>query len=117
LRIRHWYHNGYPYLSHAAEAADAVSKPEDLFVCNERTSSVFLYYLDRKGWAWSIKEAGAQKSEELLAQKISEGAKFYISEKAMLTEVGLESFRDHLYSSYELVYDRDDLLVFRLKGS
>jgi 4-amino-4-deoxy-L-arabinose transferase-like glycosyltransferase len=117
LRIRHWYHNGYPYLNHAGEAAAAVSKPADLFVCNERTSSVFLYYLDRKGWAWSVKEAGVQKSEELLGQKISEGAKFYATGKAMLDEPGLESFRSHLYSNAELVYDRDDLMVFKLKGS
>ncbi len=117
LRIGHWYRNGYPYLSHAAQAALATSEPSDLFICNERTSSVFLYYLDRKGWAWSVKEAGVDQSIRLLQQRIAQGAKFYASEKSMLAEESLAAFEKYLSAHYKLVYDKDSLLIFRLTES
>ena len=116
FRIGHWYRNGYPYLSRAGEAAAAVSAPADLFICNERTSSVFLYYLDRKGWAWSVKEAGSAQSVELLRSHIKKGGKFYATEKAMLADAASAPFRAYLDAHARLVYDRNDLLIYGLTG-
>jgi len=116
LRIRHWYKVEYPYLWNAREAAASVSRPEDLFVCNERTSSAFLFYLDRKGWAWEVGETGVKQSEAYVEGRIKEGAKFLATPESRLSEPGFEPFLEYLNAHYTRVYRKDDLLIYRLKG-
>ncbi|MBI4375805.1 MAG: glycosyltransferase family 39 protein [Elusimicrobia bacterium] len=113
LRIRHWYRNNFPFLAHAGAAADAVSRPTDLFVCNDRTASTYLYYLDRKGWGWDLREAG----EASLAQVDSlsrRRARFYMTRKDELFLSRDNPYARHFYGRYPVVYDRDDILIFQL---
>jgi hypothetical protein len=115
LRVGHWYRNGFPYLTGARAAAEAVSRPEDLFVCNERSSSAFLFYLDRKGWAWEATETSAANGRVLLDKKIAEGAKFYATAASRLALPEVKEWSDYLRSRYPVAYAADDMLVFRLR--
>ncbi|MBI3553791.1 MAG: glycosyltransferase family 39 protein [Elusimicrobia bacterium] len=117
LRIGHWYRVDYPYLWGADKAAASVSLPQDLFVCNQRTSSACLFSLDRKGWSWEVTEVGARASAELLERRVNEGAKFYATSKSRLDEPEAKTWKAYLEARHKAVYDRDDLLIFRLTGS
>ncbi len=116
-RVGHWYRNGLPYLAGAQAAAAAASQPEDLFVCNERTSSAFLFYLDRKGWAWDATETTFEASRALLDEKIKDGAKYYASSSERLALPNLKAWSDYLRSRFKPVYAKDDLVIFKLTGS
>jgi hypothetical protein len=117
LRIGHWYRDGYPYLEGAAEAAAAVSTREDLFMCNERTSSAFLFYLDRRGWAWEADEMSFDDGLKFMNDKIAQGARFYATSATRLGMPGLERWAGLVRSRFDQVYAKGDLLIFRLKGS
>ncbi len=114
LRIRKWYRVGYPYLAHARKAADAVSGPGDLFLCNERGSSVFLFYARRRGWSWDVSEAGEKRIGEV-EDKIRAGAKFYLTNKTEYFKDRGSFFARWFYSRFPVVYDQDDLLIFKLR--
>ncbi len=114
LRIRHWYHQSYPFLRGAARAADAVSGRDDLFLANERAASVFLFYLDRRGWAWDLAEAGEARLPEV-EEKIAQGARFFATQKAgpFKDEDGV--YARWFYSRFPVVYDEGGLLIFKLR--
>ena len=116
LRISHWYRLSHPFLKYARKAADAVSRPDDLFVCNERASSVFLYYMHRRGWSWDLAEGGEEKFA-MLPKRIDQGAKFYVTEKTPGFERREGLYAKFLYAHYPVVYDADDILIFRLRSS
>lgn len=113
LRINHWYKNSFPFLAQAGQAAAAVSSPSDLFVCNSFGPSVYLYYLKRRGWAWSVSMAGEARIGEV-EDKIRAGAKFYMTGKDPQF-LDTESFyHRYFFSRYPVVYDRDGILIFRV---
>lgn len=113
LRIGHWYKVNYPFLKHARKAADAVSGPDDLFLCNERGSSVFLYYAHRRGWSWDMAEAGEKRLGEI-EDKIALGAKFYLTDNKLYLQDKTSPYARFL-AQYPLIYDKDGLLIFRLR--
>lgn len=116
LRIKHWYRLNFPFLEHAAAAADAVSGPQDLFLCNQRAPSVYLYHLRRKGWSWDLQESG-EDSLGLVEDRIRQGARFYMTQKSGLFESQEHPFARHFYSRYPVAYDKGDILIFRLAPS
>ena len=81
LRVGHWYRQGYEYLGHAREAADALGRPSDLFLTNGVAFSVLLYYLDRRGWAADFQTFDAAAAAALIDLRAREGARFLASEK------------------------------------
>lgn len=116
LRIKHWYGLNFQFLEHAAAAADAVSGPQDLFLCNQRAPSVYLYHLRRKGWSWDLRESG-ESSLGLVEERIRQGARFYMTQKSGLFENQASPFARHFYSRYPVAYDKHDILIFRLAGA
>ncbi|MBI5884187.1 MAG: glycosyltransferase family 39 protein [Elusimicrobia bacterium] len=113
LRIPHWYKLTHPQLVDAREAADAVSRPEDLFLCNERGSSVFLFFLDRKGWSWDLAEAGQDRIGQV-EEKVLQGARFYATAKSPLFLDPEGFYAKWFRSRYPVVYDDRGLLIFKL---
>lgn len=115
FRIRHWYGTDYAFLLKAAEAADAVSAKEDLFACNNRATSLYLYFLDRKGWSWDLEEAGVERLDEVDSYARA-GAKFFMTRKSGAF-ADPESLYFKRFKRYPLVYDQDGILIYKLTGS
>jgi len=113
-RIRHWYRINHPFLTRAAAVADRVSAPDDLFLCNERAASVFLFYLRRRGWrlAFPDDEPGAREQLEI---RIRQGAKFFATEKAGAFRDPATDIARRFYARFPVVWDADGLLIFRLQ--
>lgn len=109
-RIHRWYGQNFPFLARAAEAADAVSAPYDLFVCNQRASSVYLYYLRRRGWSWNLNEPGPGVAGIL--EKAQLGARFFATAAEDLTP----EERSWIESRFARVYDQDGLQIYRIDG-
>lgn len=114
LRIKHWYKVGYPFLAHAREAADRVSRPDDLFLCNERGSSVYLYYLKRRGWSWELSEAGEKRIGEVEG-KIAAGAKYYMTDKKLYFQDRQSFYAKWFFSRFPVIYDDNGIMIFRLR--
>lgn len=115
-RVKHWYsQKDYAFLANAAKAASAVSSPEDLFVTNQRAASVYLYYLRRRGWSWDIAEAGAN-GIPWLEEKIAQGARFYMTRKSGVFADNSHETAAWIRKNFELVFDQDDILIFKLRG-
>lgn len=113
LRIKHWYNISYPFLAQAGTAADSVGARGDLFICNQRAASTFLFFLDRKGWSWDLAEAG-EKSLADIDEKIKDGAKFFMTEKVDAFKDKESVFARYFYSRYPVVYDKGGMLIFKL---
>jgi hypothetical protein len=116
LRIGHWYRVNYPFLpARAQAAADKVSSPQDLFLCNERAPSSFLFYLHRKGWSCVLAESGGLY-EEIIAQRMAEGASFFATAKAGDFARPDTAYARYFSAHHSLVYDDGELMIFRLKA-
>ncbi|MBI4676205.1 MAG: glycosyltransferase family 39 protein [Elusimicrobia bacterium] len=113
LRIKHWYDLTHPQLVSAREAAERVSRPDDLFLCNERGSSVFLFFLGRKGWSWDLAEAGESRIGQV-EEKTRLGARFYATAKSPLFQDPEGFYAKWFFSRFPVVYDDRGLLIFRL---
>jgi 4-amino-4-deoxy-L-arabinose transferase-like glycosyltransferase len=113
FRIPHWYTLTHPQLVFAQEAADSVSGPADLFLCNERGSSVFLFFLKRKGWSWDLSEAGAERISQV-EEKVRQGARFYATSKHPLFSDPEGFYAKWFRGRYPVVYDDKGLLIFKL---
>ena len=111
FRIKHWYNQNFPFLAGAARAADAVSGPYDLFVTNQRASSVYLYYMHRRGWSWNLGETG-QAGLDWIPEKAKQGARFYMTAAADLTP----EMRAWIEARYPRVYDADGISIYRIDG-
>ena len=81
LRVGRWYRQGFEYLSRAHEAADAVSRPDDLFLTNGVAFSVLLYYLDRRGWGEDLQALDEAGASAVIAARSRGGARFLATEK------------------------------------
>lgn len=113
LRINHWYRLSRPEIMAAAPAAAAVSRPDDLFLCNERASSLLLFYIDRKGWSWDLAELG-EPGLERVQEVVRAGARFFMTYKD-----GIFLDRSHpvagwFFARYPVAYEDDRFLIFRL---
>ena len=111
FRIKHWYNQNFQFLATAGAAAQAVSSPDDLFVCNQRAPSVYLYYLRRHGWGWDFKNSDSTtfaRVEELAAQ----GAKFLMTAAADLP--GAQGA--WLDARHARVYSDGVIDIYRLDG-
>ncbi len=112
FRIKHWYKVNFQFLKDAQKAADAVSAPDDLFLCNERGSSVYLYYMHRRGWSWDMAEAGEKRLGEIDG-KIAAGAKYYFTDNKPYLQDKTSPYARYL-AKFPLIYDKDGILIFRL---
>lgn len=109
-RIKHWYGQNFAFLAGAGALADSVSGPDDLFVCTQRANSVYLYYLDRRGWSWDFIDESAAMREEL-AKRIALGAKFLAAAKPDLTA----DQRAWIESRYPKVAGDDSFSIYKLR--
>ncbi|MBI5629849.1 MAG: glycosyltransferase family 39 protein [Elusimicrobia bacterium] len=114
LRIKHWYRVGSPFLLNAGKTAREVSSPQDLFLCNERASSVYLYYLDRRGWSWDLRETGESEIGRV-EDKIRKGAKFFATAKDGVFADRDGFYARWFYARFPVVHDGEGLLVFKLR--
>ncbi len=113
FRIGHWYRINFPYLLALKPVTDRISAPGDLFFCNERASSVPLFYLGRRGWAWDLEELGEgslYKVEELIPR----GAKFLFTEKKGPFLDRKSPIASFFYRRYPVVHEDAQTLIFRL---
>lgn len=112
LRIGHWYRQGAEVLAEAGQAAAAVSRPEDLFVTDSAGNSVFLYYLDRRGWSQSF--TGSASDIEWLDDKVRRGARFFVCEKRAACAEPDGPMWKRLRAQGPPLWDRGGLVVFHL---
>lgn len=113
LRISHWYRQGFGYLSGAAEAAAAVSSPEDLFFANCVAASVPLYYLNRRGWAGEL-HMQASSADKIVDEHIAKGARFIASEKSGLFAEPDGALWKRFRAGGAPVWDDGKLVIFPL---
>jgi hypothetical protein len=112
LRIGHWYRQGAEVLAEAGQAADAVSRSEELFVTDSAGNSVFLYYLDRRGWSQSFTDPA--RDIEWLDDKVSRGARFFACEKKAACAAPDGFMWKRLRAHGPPLWDRGALVIFRL---
>jgi hypothetical protein len=113
FRIGHWYKQGFEYLGRAGEAANAVSRPGDLFFTNSVGPSVLLYYLDRRGWSEDLPLRTEADAEALIAEHTREGARFLASEKKGLFAEDGAMWR-LMSARSKPVWDDGSLVIFPL---
>lgn len=111
LRIKHWYRQGVEVLAEAGAAADAVSPKDALFVADCRAPSVFLYYLDRVGWA--TEGASGPEKREWLADKARRGARYFVCENPGPCAPGSPA-RAEREKKGPALWDRGGLAIFPL---
>lgn len=112
LRIGHWYRQGAEVLAEAGQAADAVSRSDELFVTDSAGNSVFLYFLDRRGWSQSFTDPA--RDFEWLDDKVSRGARFFACEKKAACAAPDGFMWKRLRAHGAPLWDRGGLLIFRL---
>ena len=116
-RIQRWYRPTYAFLvqdGRAARAADLVSSRDDLFVCNERAPSVFLFHLRRRGW-WVDFQVDLPKAWPRLDELLAQGARFFVTEKSGLFQTRDGEVSRTFYARYPVVYDEGGLLIFKMR--
>ena len=113
LRVGHWYRQGLEFLGRAGEAANAVSRPGDLFFTNNTAPSVLLYYLDRRGWSEDF-SVYPDDLHILIERRARDGARFIASEKkGFFAEPGGEMWKFFRARSVPL-WDDGSLVIFPL---
>lgn len=110
FRIKHWYIQNFPFLARAQAAADSVSKPDDLFLCNQRATSVYLYEMRRRGWSFGFADAGAEWTRQA-QEAIAGGARFF----ATAAENYTPEQRAWFDARYPKVYDDGAFLIYKLE--
>lgn len=113
LRIKHWYRQGVEVLAEAGAAADAVIPKDGLVVADCRAPSVFLYYLDRRGWATS--NAASPYNAEWYADKVARGARWFVCEAATDCAPGAPVRADFERRTGKPLWDRGGLVIFPIK--
>lgn len=110
FRIKHWYGQNFKFLAKAEAAASSVSGRDDLFVCNQRAASVYLFEMKRRGWSFDFNEAGDATAGNLQALR-EQGAKFVATAAENLSL----AHRGWLDAHYERVYDDGAFLIYRIR--
>ncbi|MBI4424634.1 MAG: glycosyltransferase family 39 protein [Elusimicrobia bacterium] len=116
LRIPHWYRLNFPYLLSLKPVVDRVSRPEDLFVCNERASSLILYFIDRRGWSWDLAE-NAPSAPGRVEALAAEGARFFLTPRAGAFASASDPLAAELLDRYPVVHQDADVLILDLRGA
>lgn len=114
LRIHHWYRWSFPYLLNLKPAVERVSGPDDLFLCNERASSLVLYFIDRKGWSWSLGERGLEGLPQV-DEAIARGAKYFLTGKEGVFRDPENPIAAAFLRRFPVVHDDANVLIFRLE--
>lgn len=114
LRVKHWYRLSHSFLLGLAPAVARLSGPGDLFLCNERASSLYLFYIRRRGWSWDLEEAGTARLGEVDAV-IRRGARFFLTRKSRAFLDPGSPIARHFYARFPVVYDDGKALIFRLE--
>lgn len=112
IRIKHWYNQSFPALDKAAAAAALISAPSDLFLSNERASSVFLFALHRRGWWVDLAQPQAWTE---LDDYMLRGAKFFAVEKSGMFQDRDGAVSRRFYARFPVAYDDGKLIIFRLR--
>lgn len=115
VRIGHWYRLHEPDIMTMAGPVARISKPDDLFICNERASSVFLYYIRRRGWSEGIHELKSPL-EEWLEKRMAKGGKFYMTRRAGVFSDPAHPLARHFFDRFPVIYQDDKFLIFQLKA-
>ena len=110
FRIKHWYNQNFPFLARAQAAADSVSKPDDLFLCNQRATSVYLYEMRRRGWSFGFADSGTAWLPPV-EKAIKDGARFF----ATAAENYTPEYRAWFDARYPKVYDDGAFLIYKLE--
>jgi hypothetical protein len=114
LRIPHWYRWSFPYLLNLQPAVDRVSGPDDLFLCNERASSLVLYFIDRRGWSWDMTEAGLDGLGRV-DKVIAKGAKYFLTGKEGNFRDPADPIAATFFRRFPVVFSDSNVLIFRLE--
>ena len=90
-----------------------MSGADDLFLCNERAESLFLFFIKRRGWSADFKEL-EEPSLNWVRRGIGNGARFFMTRTA-----GVFSDIDHplskpVYDNFPIVYRGEEFLIFGL---
>lgn len=115
LRIHHWYRWTRPELLTASRMVDGVSGPQELWLCNERASSLVLFLIDRRGWSWDVAELGApglRGVEEVIAK----GARYFLTYKDGIFLDPAHPVSGWFFRRFPVVHDDGKFLVFRLEA-
>src|SRR5581483_3281373 len=109
----HWYRVNYSFLSDVKTVTDRLSSRDDLFFCNMRASSVFLYAIDRKGWSWDLEELG-EKRLDLFDAVTRQGAKYFLTEKDRAFKRREHPIAKYFFDRFPVIYEDDRVLIFKL---
>lgn len=115
LRIRHWYKLSYTFLLQAEKTVDGFSARDDLFITNDRTGSVFLYKMHRRGWGWDFRQYGEKDTFAQIDERLGQGAKYLLTEKTGVFADATDPIAKRAYARWPVVHDGDGMLVFRLE--
>ena len=113
LRIKHWYNLNYTFLLRIKPITDKLSAPNDLFFCNNRASSLYLFFIERRGWSWDLKEYGENRLSAFDAIT-RQGAKFFLTEKDATFSSKTDPIARHFFKNFRIAYEDPDVLIFRL---
>lgn len=116
LRIKHWYRLSHPGLPAWKHIVDRLGPKDDLFLCNERASSLYLFYIGRRGWSWDLDELGPGELRQVDAV-VRKGAKFFLTEKSGIFLDPSHPITRYFLDRHRLVHDGEGALIFRLDGS
>lgn len=68
LRVKHWYRTERLFVFEAKKTIDALGRPDDLVLTVTKELPVYLYYLDRRGWAAHLPEHSTASMDALIAK-------------------------------------------------
>ncbi len=116
LRINsaHWYDWNFPYLLSARTVVDRVSGPDDLFLCNDRASSLSLYFIDRRGWSWDLGELGPGGLDRV-EQVVAKGARYFMTTRTGPFADPKDAIYQWFTKRFPLIHRDDTILIFRLE--
>lgn len=114
LRIHHWYRWTRPELLNAQPIVNGLSGADDLFLCNERASSLALFYIDRRGWSWDLAELGVPGLERV-EDAIGRGARYFLTYKDGIFLDPAHPVSGWFFKRFPVVFDNGRFLVFRLE--
>lgn len=108
LRIAHWYRLDRLWLFRAHDVFARLSRSDDLVFTNTNEVPVFLYYIDRSGYAVNLNEATPAQVEPLMAQ-----VKFLLvsCENVWPHDPAWQAFVDH---RTHLVYQDPKFKIYRI---
>ncbi|MBI3548581.1 MAG: glycosyltransferase family 39 protein [Elusimicrobia bacterium] len=115
LRIKHWYALEFTHLLALGPVVDGLSKPDDLFLCNETARSVPLYFIHRRGWSWGMSAMTAADLAQI-DDALASGAKFFLTERKGLFAAPSDPRLAAFNARFEPVFDDGKTAIYRRRG-